>query len=57
MKKVVGFLRNLRFGFSEVDADLNGLEFLGAIVLGVAICATPFVIKAILLAVHFGGAL
>lgn len=55
MKKVVGFLKNLQFGFSEVDADLNGLEFIGAIVLGAAICAAPFVIKAILLAVHFGG--
>lgn len=55
MKKVVGFIKDLRFGFSEVDADLNGFEFLGAVLLGVAICAAPFVIKAILLAVHFGG--
>lgn len=55
MKKVIESIKGIRFYFDGCDADLNGLEFLGAIVLGAAICAAPFVIKAILLAVHFGG--
>ena len=55
MKKIVEAIKNTRFYFSEVDAELNGFEFMGAIILGAAICAAPFIIKAILLAVHFGG--
>lgn len=55
MKKAVEFIKGMRFYFPEVDADLNGFEFLFAVLLGIAICAAPFVIKAILLAVHFGG--
>ena len=42
MKKVVGFIKDLRFGFSEVDADLNGLEFLGAVLIGIVICGFFF---------------
>ena len=42
MKKVVGFMKNMRFGFSEVDVDLNGLEFLGAVIIGIVICGFFF---------------
>lgn len=55
MKKVNELMNGLRFGFPDVDADLNGWEFLGALVLGVGICVLPFLIKWILVAVHFGG--
>lgn len=55
MKRVVEFVKSLHFYFDGCDAYLNGFEFLGAVLLGVAICAAPFMIKAILLAVHFGG--
>ena len=48
MKRLYRFLVNLRFGFPEVDATLNGLEMLQTICLNVAICATPFIIKWIL---------
>lgn len=41
MKKVVGFLKNLRFGFSEVDADLNGWEML--VLSGIALLMIAFV--------------
>ena len=49
------FLKNLEFYFPGCDATLDGFEFLGALALGIAICAAPFVIKWILIAVHFGG--
>lgn len=54
-KRIDGFMRRLEFYFDGCDATLNGWEFLKAILLGVGICAAPFIIKAILLAVHFGG--
>lgn len=43
-------MKKIRFYFSEVDVELNGWEFLGAVVAGITICAAPFVIKALLLA-------
>ena len=55
MKKVDEFMKRLRFGFSEVDATLNGWEMLGSVILGIGICTVPFLIKWILLLVHFGG--
>lgn len=55
MKKVVEFVKSLQFGFSEVDVTLNGWEMLGSVILGIGICAAPFLIKWILLLVHFGG--
>lgn len=48
MRKVDEFMKSLQFGFSEVDATLNGWEMLGTVILGIAICAAPFVIKWIL---------
>ena len=54
-KRIDGFMKGLRFGFSEVDVDLNGWEFLAAVLLGIGICVTPFLIKWVLLVVHFGG--
>ena len=42
MKRVVEFVKSLRFGFLEVDADLNGLEFLGAVLIGILICGFFF---------------
>lgn len=48
MKRFYHFIEDLRFGFSEVDVTLNGLEMLQTICLSVAICATPFIIKWIL---------
>ncbi len=48
-------MKKLRFYFDGCDAYLNGWEFLFAVALGVGICATPFILKAFLLAVHFGG--
>ena len=44
----MNFLKNLKFGFDEVDVTLNGLEMIGALLLGAGICAAPFVIKWIL---------
>lgn len=44
----MNFLKNLKFGFDEVDAELNGLEMMGVLLLGTLICAAPFVIKWIL---------
>lgn len=55
MKKINEFMKSLQFGSSEVDATLNGWEMIGALVLGAGICAAPFLIKWLLLAVHFGG--
>lgn len=55
MRKMVEWMKGLRFGFSEVDVDLNGLEFLGVMLMGIGMCVAPFLIKWILLAVHFGG--
>lgn len=48
MRKFVNFVSDLRFGFSELDAYLNGWEMLGTVILGIVICAAPFVIKWIL---------
>lgn len=55
IKRFVELLKSLKFGFSEVDVTLNGFEFLGTLALGAVICAAPFIIKWILLALHFGG--
>jgi len=55
IKRFVELLKNLKFGFSEVDVTLNGFEFLGTLALGAVICAAPFIIKWILLVLHFGG--
>lgn len=48
MKKVVGFLKNLQFGFPEVDATLNGLEMIQVICLCSVIGAAYFLVKYIL---------
>jgi len=40
----------MRIRFEEVDVDLTLWEFLKAVALGIAICAAPFIIKAVLLA-------
>ena len=40
----------MRIRFEEVDVDLTLWEFLYAVALGIAICAAPFIIKAVLLA-------
>lgn len=45
----------IHFYFDEVDVELTGWEMLKAVLLGVGICAAPFVVKIILLTVHFGG--
>lgn len=37
----------MRFYFSEVDVELTGWEMLKTVLLGLAICSAPFVIKAI----------
>ena len=55
MKKVDEFMKGLQFGFQEVDVTLNGWEMLGSVILGIGICVAPFLIKWILLLVHFGG--
>lgn len=41
MKKVVVFLKNLRFSFSEVDATLNGWEVI--VLSGIALLMIAFV--------------
>lgn len=46
-------MKNIRFYFSEVDVELNGWEFLSAVAGGVAMCAAPFILKAILLALGY----
>lgn len=48
-------IKRLEFHIPGCDAGLNVFEFLAAIALGVAICATPFLIKWILITIHFGG--
>lgn len=41
-------MKNLRFYISnEVDVFLNGLEMLRTVILGIAICAAPFIVKMI----------
>lgn len=55
IKRFLEVMKSLEFGFSEVDVKLNGFEFLGTLALGAVICAAPFIIKWILLVLHFGG--
>lgn len=46
-------MNKIRFYFSEVDVELTGWEFLRAVVGGILLCAAPFIIKAILLALGY----
>lgn len=43
MKKVDEFMKSLRFGFSEVDATLNGWEMLAVSGIGLLLVAFMFV--------------